>query len=178
MKLKFLVVLFFALVLLNGCLSIKIGGVKSGKNLYETFFVGEAGTQYFLKPFYFYNKQKESVIIDFTFRYKDVIKDSVMVNFTIKHANLFKTIDAAVINNDSMLCKLNNMVLLYNKKDGKYFLSRFSSKCALKDLDQLFLNDQWKIEVKSKLVTSQFYHNKKSRKKINKLNSELFVLLR
>src|SRR5690606_7037547 len=80
------------LLLLSSCFSVKPGTSRSARNLYQNFFIGEEGSQYFIKPIAFENDEKEKLQLDITFRYKDEVKDSATVNFSIVTKELNKTI--------------------------------------------------------------------------------------
>ena len=60
------------LMSLSACSGLK----QSGSNLYTSFYVGEKGTQYFIKPLYFSNKESEKLNTDFTFRFQNTINKS------------------------------------------------------------------------------------------------------
>ena len=57
-KLSFFTILTFSLILALGSCSAGKSGVKTGKKLFTDFFVGDAGTQYFIKPLTFENADK------------------------------------------------------------------------------------------------------------------------
>src|SRR5690554_5427078 len=50
------------------CYSIKPGATQSGGKLYESFYLGEEGRQYFIKPLKFSGSDGRYIMIDFTFR--------------------------------------------------------------------------------------------------------------
>ena len=62
-----------------GCIGVKPGSEPGGKKLFETFYAGEQGSQYFIKPLVLKNATKEKLTIDFSFRYKTEVKDSAIV---------------------------------------------------------------------------------------------------
>ena len=48
-------------IFLYGCLGVKNSTKNSGKNLFETFFVGNEGIQYFIKPLTFKDNNKNQL---------------------------------------------------------------------------------------------------------------------
>ena len=161
---------------LSGCVSIKPGGVKSGKNLVETFFVGDDGTQYFIKPLLFKSETNQQLIIDFTFRYKDRIKDSAFVNMSFLNTEIIKNVDSLKIisGNNSMV--LENVKSLFVEKIQSEYKSRYSTKGSLSDIDKLFNNNDWTILVYRQNNISRYITPKETKKKIGKLNESIFVL--
>ena len=163
------------IVLLSGCLSIKRGSSKSGKNLFETFYVGEDGTQYFIKPLSFFTPiNKDKIDIDFTFRYKNEVKDSVTVNLSLVGSDLIKNIDSLSFSNSAHQIISTHIELLFNERTDKLFTSRFSTKISLQDLNKLFEKDNWEITT---LKTGTTYTTgKKTQKAIGGLRNAIFIL--
>lgn len=169
--------LIIALVLfVAGCFSVKPGSVKSGKNLFETFYVGEEGTQYFIKPLEFRNAQNESFIMDITFRYKDELKGSAVLNFSVVNNELLKNIDnIEIISADNRIAR-NSPKHIYSEKNKEFFTSRFTSTFLLKDVVSLFKQSEWIITVRAEGSNFRYAPTKETAKAISKLDSEVFVL--
>lgn len=168
-----------SICLLYGCLAIKPGSVKSGKNLFETFFVGDAGTQYYIKPIDFENTTGASrVAMDFTFRYKNEIKDSVIINFSILDAKLIKNLDQLTLKNATTTINCQQVELLFNEKNKNLFLSRFSTKASLADFAPLFSDNIWTLTTSNKNEKTSYKSTAKTSKTIQKLEEVVFVLLR
>ena len=161
---------------LSGCVSIKPGGVKSGKNLYETFFAGDDGTQYFIKPLSFKSQTSNRLIIDFTFRYKDQLKDSAFVNMSFLNSELIRNVDSLKISNGSATIVLINLKSLFNEKIQAEYNSRYSTKGSLSEINQLFKNNDWTIKVYKQNIISNYNTPKDTRKKIDKLRDRIFIL--
>jgi len=181
MKIKLSIVSgFICLVVLfslTGCLSIKPGGKKSGKSYFETFYVGEGGTQYFIKPIVFSSiKKSEKINFDFTFKYKNEVKDSANVNFSILSNNMFKNIDSLTFKNTTHNFVIKDFKLLFNERNSKLFDSRFSTKISLKDLNKMFNSADWVIDVFKENVHYTYTTEKRTKKVIEKLQDKIFVL--
>ncbi len=160
----------------TSCLRIKPNGTKSAKKLFETFFVGEDGSQYFIKPFEFVNDNGEKVLLDITFRYKDEVKDSAKLTFAYYSKDLIKNIDSLSFTNPSISIQANSIELMFNERDKDLIKSRFSSKVLLKDLVNLFDKSNWEMELHSSDKTYTVSSNKKSDKIIEALDFEIFSL--
>lgn len=171
-------IFFLILILLNSCLPIKPSAFKSGKNYFETFFVGEEGTQYFIKPVLFKNeKSNEDLILDITFRYKNEIKDSAILNFSIKSSLLYKTIESLKISNEKCEIENDQLVLLFNEKNKSGFTSRFSTKFSLKEIKNIFNNDDWLITIYEQNKINTYKPKRKTTKAINLVRDNVFILM-
>lgn len=172
----------FSIILLlfmfSGCLSIKPSATKSGKKYFETFYVGEEGTQYFIKPILFKDeKSKEDLILDITFRYKNKIKDSAIVNFSIKSKVIYKTIDSLKLLNKDIEIKSDNILLLFNEKNKIGFISRYSTKFSLKEIKEMFTNDTWEIIMYNQNKKKKYEPHIKTIRAINAVRENVFVLM-
>jgi hypothetical protein len=174
---KFISIIVF-FILFSGCLSIKPSSSKSGKNYFVTFFVGEEGTQYFIKPILLKNEKSSDYLkVDMTFRYKNEIKDSTTVNISIQSAIVYKTIDSLKLVNKDIEIKSTKIELLFNEKNKKGFISRQSTKFSLKETKELFNSDDWEMIVYNQnKVTSYKPHGKTSRA-IHAVRDRVFVLM-
>lgn len=174
-----LLILSVALVMgLNSCTSMKPGAVKGGKNLFETFYVGEGGTQYFIKPLDFIADNSEDLMsIDFTFRYLNEVRDSALVNFSIEGQTVLKKIDLIRFTNSSVKIQSASPTLLFNERRKKSFVSRFFLKIPLEEIKQLYSSDDWSIITETESTQTIFTPVKKTRKAIPTLNDNIFILM-
>lgn len=170
--------LILILLIFSGCLSIKPSTSKSGKNYFETFFVGEEGTQYFIKPILFKDeKSNEDLILDITFRYRNEIKDSAIVNISIKSSIIYKTIDSLKLSNKDIQIKSSELKLLFNEKNKKEFTSRYSTKFSLNKIKEMFSNDAWEIIIYNQRKIITYKPHRKTTKAINAVKDKVFVLM-
>lgn len=170
--------LILTLLIFSSCLSIKPSTTKSGKNYFETFFVGQEGTQYFFKPILFIDeKSNENLILDITFRYRDEIKDSATVNFSIKSSILYKTIDSLVISNKDNKIESDQLVLLFNEKSKTGFTSRYSTRFGLNKIKEMFNNETWEITIYNQSKVTKYNPHRKTTRAINVLRDKVFVLM-
>jgi hypothetical protein len=168
--------IFGIIIIMSSCLSIKPGDVKSGNNLYETFFVGNEGTQYFIKPLTFIDGNKNRLILDFTFRYKDKIKDSVVINMSFLDSEIYRNIDSLKMTNNSVSIVLKDIKCLFADRSQKEFNSRFSTKGSLVDITKLFEQNDWLLIAYKRNDLCKYKTSKNTGEKINKLRYGIFML--
>lgn len=166
-----------AVLLFTQCFHVKPGTQKGGKSLYETFFVGDQGVQYFIKPIAFSNEQNNKLVADITFRHKKEVKDSAIINFTLLHPNPVKQIDSLEIKNGSYKFTAKNVTLLFVERDGKEYNSRHSLKTSLLNVKNIFADKSWVITVYAPGNTSIYTSGNSTQKKIGLLNLDVFSLL-
>ena len=164
------------LLILSSCFSVKPGATKAGGKLFETFFVGEEGTQYFIKPLKFTNEKSESLKLDITFRYKNEIKDSAIVNLSFLSNDLFKSIDSLRIDNGEYSTLIKELNLLFAERSKDMYNIRFSTKVNLADIKKLFERNDWRFLQYRNGESTLYTPNKATKKKIDKLNYEVFEL--
>ncbi len=166
------------LLLFSGCVSIKPSSPGSGKNHFETFYVGEAGTQYFIKPLLFVSEQpKDQLWVDFTFRYRNEIKDSVLMNFSIKGPSLYKTMDSLIIASKNIEVHSHRVDLLFNEKSRSGYNSRFTTTLGLNDTKELFQNYDWQLTLHNSGQVMRYASRKRTHKVIAKLKEKVFILM-
>jgi hypothetical protein len=162
-----------------GCLSVKPTATKSGKNLFETFYVGDDGIQYFIKPLNMKNTQNSDELkIDFTFRHKDEIKDSVVVNVSLRSSAIYKNIDSLSLSNETHKIVSDNLRLLFNEERNDLYTSRFTTKVPLIDVVQLFDTNDWILTIHKNQAPQTYIPEKNTKKAILKLQEKLFILFR
>lgn len=174
---KFVSFILISLIF-SGCLSIKPTITKSEKNYFETFYVGEEGTQYFIKPILFKDeKSNEDLVLDITFRYRNEIKDSAIVNFSIKSFIIYKTIDSLKLSNKDIKIESDQLVLLFNEKSKTGFTSRYSTRFSLKEIKEMFNNDAWKMIIYNQNKITTYKPHRKTIRAINTVRDRVFVLM-
>ena len=165
-----------AIVLFSGCLGVKNSTGNSAKNLFETFYVGNDGTQYFIKPLNFNDDNKNQLKLDVTFRYKDRVKDSALVNISFINDELFRNVDSLKLSNDSVSVVFNNFKYLFAERIQKKFNSRFSTKSSLVEMTKLFDKNNWNIIVYRQNKYDKYYSPNETKNRINKLKYGIFML--
>jgi len=168
-------ILILVFLLYSGCMGIKINATKSPKKLFETFYVGEEGSQYFIKPISFSN-DSDKLLIDFTFRYKDKIKDSAIVNISFFTNEIIKECDSLKITINKHFIVVENPKYLFSERKKDKYTSRFSLKIPVIDLYNFFNENYWEIISYYNNASVTFFSTKKTSKKIEKLNYHIFSL--
>jgi hypothetical protein len=164
------------IALMTGCLSVKNSSANSGMNLFETFFVGDDGIQYFIKPLTFMDDNKNRLILDITFRYKDKIKDSASVNISFINSEIIRDIDSLKLSNNTVSIVSKNFKYLFSERMKSEFNSRYTTKSPLLDIYRLFDNENWNVIVYTKNKQTQYYTPENTKKKIIKLKYGIFML--
>ena len=151
---------------------------QSSKKLYQTFYSGEEGVQYFLKPLQLISdNKKEKIFVDFTFRHKDSLNVNVITNYSIHTIKLIKKVDSLVIRSGNNIVHCMDNELLFAERKSSFFKSRFTTKIILSDLSKLMKDSSWRFEVYSNGNNWVFYPSKKSKKKIQALAYNVFVIV-
>jgi hypothetical protein len=176
---QYIFVFFILLSLIfSACLSIKPSTTKSGKNYFETFYVGEEGTQYFIKPILFKDeKLNEDFILDITFRYKNEIKDSATVNFSINSVSIYKTIDSLKLSNKDIKVKSEQVARLFSEKSNSGFTSRYSTKFSLNEIKEMFNNDGWEMIIYNQNKITRYKPHRNTSRAIKAIRDRVFVLM-
>ncbi len=153
-------------------------GCSSTKGLYETFYVGNDGIQYFIQPLTFTGDadSDEELKIDITCKHKTVIKDSSIVNISLIGAKYFKTVDSIIINTDSCSVVLKDLNIMFSERDGDNFISRFTARSSLFGIKQIFNKSDWAFGVYAQNRSFKYITPKSTKKKIEALNYSIFML--
>ena len=167
-----LLITTMAILFLSGCMGIKPGATKSGSTLYETFYVGDEGTQYFIKPLRFAGNNNDELLMDFTFRYKDSVKDSVTCNFSIVSDEKTKKVEDVSFTAEDRNVKCEFIALLFFDKKGNKFISRFSGRLLFADFNRLFHTGNFTVEADHVTYTIP----PKTQKSVKELQKKIFVL--
>lgn len=106
-----------------------------------------------------------------------MIKDSAIVNFSIISPILYKSIDSLVISNGNVEIRNNRAEYLFNEKNNKEFVSRFTTNISLDEINKMFNNDEWEFNIFQKKQMDKYKPYKKTEKAINILRDRLFILM-
>ena len=172
--------LFVGVIIISssGCFGVRPGSSSSGKNLFETFYIGKEGSQYFIKPLKLKGNQPNLMMkIDFTFRYKDEVKDTALVNFSLYHDQAVKAIRESTIQAENTVVRMENPDLIFIENDNKLIKSRFTAKLPVNQLVNLFKKKNWKVNILLEKETLQFQTPTSTERKIDKLQNKLFSLI-
>lgn len=165
------ITLLILLSSLYSCSSIKPkGATKTGKKLFETFYLGEKGTQYFIKPIKFIDTNEE-LLMDFTVRENS---ETAYINYSIVENTQTKDISTVEITASNAKATLVNHKKLYSERKKEFIVSRFSSEVSKKELKAIFSSQNWSISING---LRSFKPTKRSEKVISNMNAHIFQLL-
>ncbi len=174
---SWILLLIAVLLIVPSCGRVKPSTSKGGGALYETFYVGEEGTQYFIKSLSFESDDK-SLLVDFTFRYLDRVEGDAIMNFTLVAEGKVKSIDSLRLENHLSNILSSDIKLLFNEKTKKDNISRFSSHIALADLNDLVDGGNWVIWIYEEDATTVFKPTPKTLQSLQKLERSIFDLFK
>jgi hypothetical protein len=172
-------IVFLSVILLtSACIGIKPANSSKANRYFETFYVGDEGIQYFIKPIVFSGTEKSALKGDFNFRTKGSSTSEVIFNFSILGNSFYKSVDSIVLKNPYFKTSAYDIALTYNES-GKQYISRFTSKIAGgNEIVRLFDSPEWEIHVyKDNVKTTFDSSRRKTKNKILSLQKHLFVFL-
>lgn len=163
---------------LLSCAGIKPASSSKANRLFETFFVGDEGIQYFIKPIAFQGENDSELLGDFNFRSRGDSTSEVIFNFSIRSDVFYKDIDSLTITSQSHQATTSLVTLTYNES-SKQYVSRFTSTLPSgRHIIDLFGSSDWRIDIYSKEKHMHFTsENRKTQRKILSLQEHLFVFL-
>jgi hypothetical protein len=159
-------------------MGVRPGSRKGASSLYESFYAGEEGMQYFIKPLEFKDNNKNKLLVDFTFRYKKEIKDSVIVNISVISENLIREFNALKITTKDNIVSADTLNFFLSQIHNEDITSRFTTNIFLGDIVDIFESSDWVINIDTNYIKSEFYPTNKTKKIIKRLNQNLFILFR
>jgi len=166
-----------AALVLGSCTGIKPGSRSAGKKLYETFYVGNEGTQYFIKPLLLKGENSSELKLDITFRHKTDLASNSTLNFTVISQELLKTLDSLTITNTRHAVSSKNISLLFTERAKAGFSSRFTTNIPSGELQKLFHSPDWSISLYQGSRKIVFTPGSNTQKKIRRLDYNIFSIL-
>lgn len=173
---KFLIWISVFLVFAQ-CSGLKPGSSgRASKGLYTNFFVGEEGTQYFIKPLGFESENGGEAKLDFTFRYLDTIQGEARINSSLFTTDLIKNIDSVRFENEEIDAVSKSAELMFVERRRKLIESRHEVYLPLAQVKTLFDHPDWAITFYYSGKSQTFASTKKSNKNIRALEHDIFSL--
>ena len=171
MKMKIAILLFISFFVQNCHFSV------TNSKLFESFYVGNGKTNYFIKSLKFKGPEKSKLFMDLTLNMAKENDNAVIINFSIINIKETIAVDSMFINSDNELVTLNRLQLLFLEKNKNQVLSRYTSKIDLQEALNLFKNSEWNVTTHSNGVKHIFKNTHKTMRKIDYLNEYLFMIL-
>ena len=141
---------------------LSVTSVFSQKNLIKSFFRGDNGIQYFIKPIVYQTINKEKLSVDFTL---NVINDSV-VKIISNFSSLKNNIKKLIIGSSTY-----EVIKLFDDYETKKIYSRYTFDLKFRDFKKLFL---WEPII---MDYNKYFLKKSFRKKINLINENFISKL-
>ena len=139
-----------------------VTSVFSQKNLIKSFFRGDNGIQYFIKPIVYQTINKEKLSVDFTL---NVINDSV-VKIISNFSSLKNNMKKLIIGSSTY-----EVIKLFDDYETKKIYSRYTFDLKFRDFKKLFLLEPIIINY------NKYFLKKSFRKKINLINENFISRL-
>ena len=168
---KIAILLFISFFLQNCYLSV------ANSKLFESFYIGNGKTNYFIKSLKFKGSEKSKLFMDFTLNMVKENDNAVTINFSIINKEETITVDSMFINSYNELVILNRLYLLFLEKNKNQVLSRYTSKIDLQEAFNLFKNNKWNVTIYSNGLKYIFKNTHKTMRKIEYINEHLFIIL-
>lgn len=162
-------------VFIASCGGLKPGSGSSAKGLYTAFYVGEEGTQYFIKPLAFEGDEGRAAA-DFTFRLGSDSLTNARVVISVLGDEVIRKADSVTFANQDLYFSSDSVKLLFNERLRKNVESRIEVLVPVPYLTGLFNQDDWKIVIYRSERQTAFYAGKKTRKRIASLRHDIFSL--
>jgi len=149
----------------------------SNKKYFESFFVGNDGIQYFIKPIECKGSNFYKIHFDIVLRIKNSFdnKDSATLNYTVfsNENNLHENQQLIWIDKIDTL-KANNVKFMFKERNREIYSYRFTSKIANSDLRKCFTNQAYQPALICKFPKIVlFQYQKSSLKSIRKINEQI-----
>ena len=139
-----------------------VTSVFSQKNLIKSFFRGDNGIQYFIKPIVYQTSNKEKLSVDFTL---NVINDSV-VKIISNFSSLKNNMKKLIIGSSTY-----EVIKLFDDYETKKIYSRYTFDLKYRDFKKLFLLEPIIINY------NKYFLKKSFRKRINLINENFISKL-
>ena len=165
---------------LNSCLGVKPATSGGGKKYFESYYVGDEGNQYFIKPLALVSEYEEAkATLDISFRSKESLQGTAQVNFSVYMPEAVHSLkDAYLYVNDTSF-ELSDIKLLFVEKEKNGFQSRFSTTVPAEKLRSIFNTSDWQLVIiKEKGKTYKFDTASSSKKRIEAINTNLFTIFK
>ena len=159
-------------ILITSCHSVKPTGGKYNPSDYESFFLGEGKTQYFIQPLIFKGEDAKFEI-DFTFRDENFENSIAVANFSISSQHSITKIDSLIFNTSDLKIIASDINKIYHQKEGKKQNLRSTSNISGNQLSQIFESKNLQISVYGNNQELKFNPSKKINKKRLRIHSNL-----
>jgi len=173
---KITIIVILISTFFSSCINVKYSDKKTGKNLYEEFYIDRGINQYFIKPLKF-DYESYTFLADFTFRDSTSADGYITCNFSICIDSITVVYDSIGFFTEKCSYKFINPVKMYIDTDKNLYIRRYTSYLKYSEMLEFFNSGNLSIYVSSKSSLKKFLPAKKTIKNINLLNNTLFKLV-
>ncbi|PTX01352.1 hypothetical protein C8P65_12111 [Capnocytophaga leadbetteri] len=183
MKKRFLLLSLLLISLsisLNSCLGVKPATSGGGKKYFESYYVGDEGNQYFIKPLALVSEYEEAkATLDISFRSKESLQGTAQMNFSVYMPEAIHSLKSVYLYVNNTSFELSDVKLLFVEREKNSFQSRFSTTIPAEKLKSIFNTSDWQLVIiKEKGKTYKFDTASSSKKRIEAINSNLFTIFK
>ena len=183
MKKRFLLLSLLLISLsisLNSCLGVKPATSGGGKKYFESYYVGDEGNQYFIKPLALVSEYEEAkATLDISFRSKESLQGTAQMNFSVYMPEAIHSLKSVYLYVNNTSFELSDIKLLFVEKEKNGFQSRFSTTIPAEKLKSIFNTSDWQLVIiKEKGKTYKFDTASSSKKRIEAINTNLFTIFK
>ncbi len=169
-------VLFYLVIASVTACTIKPGRTGKANKVYETFYLGDKGTQYFIKPLAFSSTGNEELSMDITFRSTGQLTDTAAINVSIFSAEQIKDIKTITFTAADVEERIMQSKLLFVQPKKDLFESRFTIPMPSTVLENYVASTDHKIDILTPSTNLTFTPDKRTLKQFNALTVLLFSL--
>ena len=183
MKKRFLLLSLLLISLsisLNSCLGVKPATSGGGKKYFESYYVGDEGNQYFIKPLALVSEYEEAkATLDISFRSKESLQGTAQMNFSVYMPEAIHSLKSVYLYVNNTSFELSDVKLLFVEREKNSFQSRFSTTIPAEKLKSIFNTSDWQLVIiKEKGKTYKFDTASLSKKRIEAINTNLFTIFK
>ncbi len=173
-QVKFLFVFSLIALTLYSCGGMKMSGAQKAGKYFESFYTGENGVQYFIKPLIFESTtSKEFLEIDALFRINDNPLDSATFNVSINSNEVIERNSDLILHLKGETYKASYSELFYQERENKFVLTRNSYKTESEIAYDYVKQPIDSVEIKSNGVSLIFIPSKKTKKALGYVSDKL-----
>jgi len=164
----------------NSCLGVRPAASAGSKKYFESYYAGDEGNQYFIKPLALVSEYKEAkATLDISFRSKESLQGTAQVNFSVYMPEAVHSLTRAYLYVNNTEFELSDIKLLFVEREKNNFQSRFSTTIPAEKLKSIFNTSDWQLVIiKEKGKTYKFDTASSSKKRIEAINTNLFTIFK
>jgi hypothetical protein len=166
--------LFVLSILMHTVFVLPVAAQEFSSKYMATFFVGDSGTQYFIKPLRFDGQQYHGYLtIDFTFRHLSSNEVPVVAKFSFIKPQAVQDLDSLVIKTPKANLVLRNPATLFvSPYKIQKVHSRYTSTVLLPELLKVTGDDWWIIDAWSKGEYIRYVSSNRAKKALRKISRQ------